>query len=244
VARQLSQGELHRLLTEMRERGYCVVEDAWSNEEGCRVRNLFDRLLERVIAHRGEDCFSGFGCKVLSLWHREPRVREFFEAPPILGFLEHAFEDQARYKMTGVRWSTLVSQPRIIWHDHYYWDPALLAQRTRFERISLNCYLEGSTREMGPLIVLPRAFRDPLHAHRDDPCAPISGEVEVEVPPLSVVFMDSALEHCARRGTSPRVRTMWGGQAQARSCRRAHPQDTDGAWSAVQAWRWRKAELG
>jgi hypothetical protein len=228
----------------MREQGYCVMEEVWSREEGRRIHDLFDRLLDRVVEDRSEDCFSGFGCKVLALWYREPGVREFLEAPPIRTFLEHAIEERVGFKMTGVRWSNLDSQPRIIWHDHFYWDPALLTQRRRFERVSLNCYLDGSTQAMGPLIVWPRAFHDPLHAPSVDPFAPRRGEIEVEAPPLSAVFMDSALDHCARRGTSARMRTMWGGQVQAQSCRRSHPQDTDGAWSAVQAWRWRKAKLG
>ena len=164
-------------------------------------------------------------------------MRDYFDSPTVRGFLEEVLEDEVSFRMTGVRWSTVDSDPRVIWHDHYYWDPDLLSRRERFERIAFNCYLDGSSQESGPLIVSPRAFHDPAHAPSADVHAPRPEEIEVEVPPRSIVFMDSALYHCARTGMSANLRTMWGGQAQARSCTRAHPEDTDGVLAAVRAWK-------
>lgn len=240
MTRHPSSTEAARLISDLRERGYCVLEEAWSPEEGRRIHGLLDRLLEKALEPDRAGAFTGFGCKLLSLRYEEPAMREYYDSPTVRGFLEHALEDEVSFKMTGVRWSTLDSDPRVIWHDHFYRDPGLLARRSGFERLAFNCYLDGSTQESGPLIVSPRAFHDPLHAPSTDVRAPRPEEIEVEVPPLSIVFMDSALYHCARRGTSGDVRTMWGGQAQARSCSRAHPEDTDGALAAIQAWRRRR----
>ena len=164
-------------------------------------------------------------------------MREFFAAPSARGFLEKALEDRVAFKMTGVRWSTEESDPRMVWHDHYFWDPGLLRSRERFERMSMLCYLDGSDEETGPLIASPRGFQDPIHVLSSDPCAPRPEEVEIFAPPRSLAFMDSAVYHCARRGTRPGVRTMWGGQAQAVGCKRPHPEDTDGIGPAFRALR-------
>jgi hypothetical protein len=154
-------------------------------------------------------------------------MREFFDAAPIRGVLERIFEDGVRFPMTGVRWSNRESKPRLEWHDHFCWDPRLLERRERFERLSLLCYVEGCDRAMGPLIASPRSFHDPMHAPSADVYAPRAEEVEIRAPPLSIVFMDGAVYHCARRGENVGLRTVFGGQAQAAHCRRYHPQTTD-----------------
>ncbi|HKC24765.1 MAG TPA: hypothetical protein VKF32_08470 [Thermoanaerobaculia bacterium] len=199
------------------------------------------RILEDLLALDGVERFPGFGCKVFALRYYEPAMRAFYDAAPVRGVLEQMFEDGARFPMTGVRWSTRESTPRLEWHDHYCWDPGLLRRRERFERLSFLCYIDGCDAAMGPLIASPRAFHDPLHAPSPDVYAARPEEVEIYAPPSSIVLMDSAVYHCARRGESDAMRTVWGGQAQAAHCRRYHPQTTDGLvpYLRAQRKRWR-----
>jgi hypothetical protein len=242
MARTISTQELARCRRELRDQGWSVLPDPWTPEEGRRMR----RILRELLALDRVERFPGFGCKVFALRYYEPAMRPYYDADPVRGVLERLFEDGAKFPMTGVRWSNRESKPRLEWHDHYCWEPELLATRERFERLSFLCYLEGLDGSTGPLIALPRAFRDPMHQPSADVHAPRAGEVEILAPPMSIVLMDSAVYHCARAGTRDDLRTVWGGQAQAAHCRRYHPQTTDSLVPFLRAVRkrWRTRMRG
>src|SRR5262249_54536410 len=121
VPRAISPGELDRLRRELLERGWGVLADPWTPDEGRGMR----RILRDLLAVDGVARFPGFGCKVFALRYYEPAMRTFYDAPPVRGVLERLFEDAARFPMTGVRWSNRESKPRLEWHDHYCWEPQL-----------------------------------------------------------------------------------------------------------------------
>jgi hypothetical protein len=88
-----------------------------------------------------------------------------------------------------------------------------LSQRKAFERVHFICYLNGTDRAAGPLIVKPRAFTDPFAPAPERPFEALPGEESIELPPGSVVVMDAPILHSAWRGTGEELRTI-----RARTC--------------------------
>jgi hypothetical protein len=112
------------------------------------------------------------------------------------------------------------------WHNHFHWDADSVRTRDRIGRVLSLIYPDGTGDDVGNLVVLPRGLNDPVQ--RIDKQAPhLPGETAVRVAPGSVVIIDSALWHTARRGNRPGRRHLLGGQFQGWLTDRPHPDDHD-----------------
>jgi hypothetical protein len=141
--------------------------------------------------------------------------------------MEEVLQDDVRLAHTGAAvFSNAPTQPILTtWHDHYAWEiPPTGLQRENPERILCGAYIDGSDREIGPLIVLPRQLNDSVEA-KGDGDAVWEGEAEVVMPPGTAVIFDTAVWHCSRRGTSKGPRHIWGGHYQGWSNPTPHPED-------------------
>lgn len=201
--------------------GYHVLPAVFSPAECDRAAALLDAVWES----RGRPVMSGFGMAVHPLLQHAPDMAEQVAHPRILAALSAILDDEPRLRHTGARVSDENSDPRIGWHDHYAWDPAGLATRTRVERVLFGCYVRGISDETGPLVAIPRRLNDPLGACPVAANEPWPGEVAVFAPPGSVVIFDTTLWHAARRGTKPGRRYLWGTHCQGAREPRAHRED-------------------
>jgi hypothetical protein len=222
-------GPLHRhdppaRLHELRERGWCAFEALFSPSESARMERMLLDFVDGLAPER----LAGFGATIFALAARAPKMRSFYRELPIVPFLEDALEGPIALRRTGARVSGRTSHERIIWHHHHGWSAETLTTRARFERLLFICYLQGTDRAHGPLVVRPRAFTDPLEEVQGDPFAPLPGEVHLEYPPGTVVVMDAPVLHSALRGTGDALRTIWGAHCQPRDLLRPHPEDDPG----------------
>lgn len=124
------------------------------------------------------------------------------------------------------------SAPRIEWHNHYAddwaggsWNAADLPRRDRLERVLAGIYVDGTRPESGPLIVLPRQCNDALGEPLGELREAWPSEAKIEAPPGSIAIFDTALWHCAARGSGTAMRRLWGAHYQGWNEKRAHPED-------------------
>jgi hypothetical protein len=143
----------------------------------------------------------------------------------VVATLAEVLRDDARLARTGARITDESSAASLAhWHNHFHWGAESLRTRTRIERVLALAYPDGTEDDVGNLVGLPRALNEPMQ--KVDPGADrLPGEVVLRVPPGSVVIIDTAFWHSARRGNRPGRRHILGGQYQAWSLDRPHPDD-------------------
>ncbi len=208
---------------EVSERGYCLIESAYDEKECDRIRTIFKELREKRGGFSAEQTSIGFH----PLLELGPEMAPFYVKPILVDAMEEVLQDDVRLAHTGAAvFSNAPTQPILTtWHDHYAWEiPPTGLQRENPERILCGAYIDGSDREIGPLIVLPRQLNDSVEA-RGDGGAVWEGEEEVVMSPGTAVIFDTAVWHCSRRGTGGAPRHIWGGHYQGWSNPTPHPED-------------------
>ena len=208
---------------EVSERGYCLIESAYDEKECDQIRTVFKELREKRGGLSTEQTSMGFH----PLLELGPEMAPFYEKSILVEAMAEVLQDDVRLAHTGAAvFSNAPSQPILTtWHDHYAWEiPPTGLQREHPERILCGVYVDGSDREIGPLIVLPRQLNDSVEA-KGDGDAVWEGEEEVVMPPGTAVIFDTAVWHCSRRGTSRGPRHIWGGHYQGWSNPTTHPED-------------------
>ena len=141
--------------------------------------------------------------------------------------MEEVLQDDVRLAHSGaaVFDNSLTNPVLTHWHVHYAWDiPDSGLQRDNPERILCNIYVDGSSVEVGPLIVLPRRLNESVDK-KGDVSLDWEGQDVVEVPPGAAVIFDTAVWHCSRRGSAGGIRRIWGGHYQGWSNSTSHPED-------------------
>ena len=153
--------------------------------------------------------------------------------------MAEVLQDDVRLAHTGAAvFDNAPTKPILTsWHVHYAWEiPPTGLQRENPERILCGIYIDGSDREIGPLIVLPRQLNDSVDA-KDGVETVWEGQEEVVMSPGSSVIFDTAVWHCSRRGTSGKLRHIWGGHYQGWSNPTPHPEDNTADNSTVNECR-------
>jgi hypothetical protein len=240
MVRKLGCYDVASKMRDLRDGGWAAFEEAVEPGE----RRRYEGFLQDFIDGLDPSRLQGFGATIFALADREPRMREFYRRVPVLPFLERALEAPFEFKRTGARISGRVSHERIVWHHHHGWGAAELARRQRFERLLFICYLEGTDRAHGPLVVRPRAFTDPFEDAPAQLFQPLSGEVALEYPPGTVVVMDGPVLHSALRGAGQELRMICGAHVQSRLVERPHPEDDEVVERARVALRHRTFRWG
>ena len=208
---------------EVKERGYCLIESVYDEEECDQIRTIFKGLCDNRGGFSEEQASIGFH----PLLELGPEMAPFYVKSILIDAMEEVLQDNVRLAHTGAAvFSNAPTQPILTtWHDHYAWEiPSGGLQRENPERILCGIYIDGSDRGIGPLIVLPRQLNDPTDAKGDGDAA-WEGEEEVMMSPGDSVIFDTALWHCSRRGTSRGPRHIWGGHYQGWSNPTPHPED-------------------
>ena len=200
-----------------------MIESAYDEKECDQIRTIFKRLCDKRGGFSEKQPTIGFH----PLLELGPEMAPFYVKPILVDAMEEVLQDDVRLAHTGAAaFNNSPIQPILTtWHDHYAWEiPPTGLQREHPERILCGVYVDGSDREIGPLIVLPRQLNDSVEA-KGDGDAVWEGEEEVVMPPGTAVIFDTAVWHCSRRGTSRGPRHIWGGHYQGWSNPTPHPED-------------------
>ena len=208
---------------EVAERGYCLIESVCDEKECDQIRTIFKGLCDKRGGFTAEQSTIGFH----PLLELGPEMAPFFVKSILVDAMEEVLQDDVRLAHTGAAvFGNAPTQPILTsWHVHYAWEiPPTGLQRENPERILCGIYVDGSDREIGPLIVLPRRLNDSVDAKGDGE-AVWEGEEEVVMSPGSAVIFDTAVWHCSRRGTGGTRRHIWGGHYQGWSNPTPHPED-------------------
>ncbi|MDQ2730972.1 MAG: phytanoyl-CoA dioxygenase family protein [Armatimonadota bacterium] len=221
---------------QVHEQGFCVLESLLGPDECRTIKGLLDSYWER----RGRPSLQNFGLGIHPALEQIPELASFYANRGVIETIAHILDDEVRLTHTGSRLSEESSPGEgpslsIDWHNHYAWDRSGVPGRKRVERGLGGVYLDGSNEDVGPLIVLPRKYNNPLDGGEGLTTADWPGQVPVEVPPGSVVIFDTALWHTARRGNRPGIRHLLGAHYQGWSNPRPHPEDNVTGSPAVEA---------
>ncbi|MBI4530511.1 MAG: phytanoyl-CoA dioxygenase family protein [Candidatus Latescibacteria bacterium] len=210
---------------EVNERGYCILEAVYNEDECQRMRVALESLCDERggltpdIAHR---TFHPF----LPL---RPEMGPFFAKVEVVETITEVLQDDVRFAHSGGRVSGEYPKPFMMpWHNHYSWEiPPGGLNRSKPERIICNIYVDGSTPEVGQLVVLPRSLNDPIDQPFQDQWVDWPGQTVVYAPPGSVVIFDTALWHTAKRGNRPGYRHLCGGHYQGWHNTKPHHEDNN-----------------
>ena len=208
---------------EVIERGYCLIELVHDEKACDQIRTIFKALCDKRGGFSAEQSTIGFH----PLLELGPEMAPFYVKSILVDAMEEVLQDDVRLAHTGAAvFDNALTQPILTsWHVHYAWEiPRTGLQRENPERILCGIYIDGSDREIGPLIVLPRQLNDSVDA-KDGVEAVWEGQEEVVMSPGSAVIFDTAVWHCSRRGTSGKLRHIWGGHYQGWSNPTPHPED-------------------
>ena len=208
---------------EVAERGYCLIESAYDDKECDQIRTIFKGLCDKRGGLSAEQTSMGFH----PLLEMGPEMAPFYVKSILVDAMAEVLQDDVRLAHTGAAvFSNAPTQPILTtWHVHYAWEiPPTGLDREHPERILAGVYVDGSDREIGPLVVLPRQLNDSLDA-KGEGDAVWEGEEDVVMSPGDAVIFDTALWHCSRRGSGGARRHIWGGHYQGWSNPTPHPED-------------------
>ena len=210
---------------EVNERGYCVLEAVYDEDECQQMRKILDRMCERqrgLSLDAPRFSFHPF----LQLC---PEMGPFFGKDVAVEAMAEILQDDVRLAHSGASVTNEHANPRLTdWHAHYAWDvPPNGLNRDNPERVLCNIYVDGSTPEVGPLIVLPRRLNDSITPPCDDIHMDWPGQVEINIPPGSALIFDTAVWHASKRGSQPGHRHLWGGHYQGWHNTKRHREDNN-----------------
>ena len=218
-------GRVRKGVASLLERGYCVVEGSLDARQCALATEVLDGLIAGGQAHE-----TAMGYVIHPLCTRDGRIHDLFCDPTVLAIMAGVFEDDVRLMHSGSRVSDQRS-PRLGWHAHPYTaeesqiPPGDHLRGSRPVRLLCNWYVDGSTPESGPLVVLPRRYDDPLAPPALGRGEPWPGEVAVTCAPGSAVIFSIDLWHCALAGTADGRRRLFGGHFQGWNNPRPHRED-------------------
>jgi hypothetical protein len=213
---------LKRKAQEVDEQGFCVLEAVYSLADCQRMHEI---ALQAYRA-KGSPPLDGPPVAFHPFLYLQPEMGEFFGKPIVYDAMAEVLQDDVRLAHSGGSISTEVGPGDLIhWHHHYGWPLPETLARERPERILCNIYVEGSSPESGPLLVIPRRLNDPVV-----PLGPVDeawpGQIAVVAPPGSAIIFDTLLWHTGKRGIRRGLRRLLpGGHYQGWYNPRPHPAD-------------------
>jgi hypothetical protein len=203
------------------DQGFCIFPGIYDAAECRRMNDIMDQHWRQ----NGSPVMTDFGYNIHPMMPQTPEIAPFLDRPEALDTLGEIFREEPRLMHLGARMSGRSSAERITWHHHYAWDTERIPTRDRIERVLWGIYVDGTNDEAGPLVALPRKYNDPIGEPLGEAPLAWPGEQEVIAPPGSLVIFDTALWHAARRGSSEKIRHLWGCHWQGWSETRSHPED-------------------
>lgn len=217
--------------TAIHERGYVVLEAEYSERELVEIRSL---MRDAWLRAGGPRAGGAFGFVMHPLLASAPEMARFFSRPRVLSLLAELFGEQPRLVHNGGLWSDS-SRHFTPWHYHrssqdeaLVWDLGRSERPERITRVLANVYVDGSTPELGELLVSPRGVGDTLAPPELGRDHEWKRQEVVRCPPGSVVIFDQSLFHAARPARTDAPRRIFGGHYQGWSEPQPHREDNAG----------------
>ncbi|MBX3125322.1 MAG: phytanoyl-CoA dioxygenase family protein [Polyangiaceae bacterium] len=207
---------------ELRERGYCVLENAWSREEVTRLREGVEESVRRAALGRmwsevpegDEVMVTASGVVITRFFAQHPDLAELLIKPEVVAVLREAFDGPVALE-TAVAGVSDASRPFVRWHTHigglddgeHREGPAGRGDSAsvhwphleRIERVGTLLYLDELDDETGPLLVYPRAVGDPTAPPHPSTGTHWDGEVALRAAPGTLVILEQCTWHAAER---------------------------------------------
>jgi len=175
------------------EQGYLLVEGVLEGDYLERIRHDFDELWARQEA-KGERCHTW-----ALLGH--PTFLELIEHPPILDRHRAVFSRQTQLLEADF----LQQKPGSTFPDRH-WHRDFVFPGERPLAINTIIVLDDMTTERGPTRIVPGSHRGEALPPKDRTGEPLEGEVAVECPAGSAIFINGAIWHSGARNESDGLR--------------------------------------
>jgi hypothetical protein len=212
--------------------GYAVLPALLGESERAHACQVHDELISNGRCSDQGDW--GFG--IHPLLSIDTRLCPLFAHPLVTAVCEAALGGRIHLKHAGSRVEVAgrnARAARISWHNHAFTpslrdiQPGDPRRGRRPVRLLYGWYLDGSSPEVGSLVVLPRCWDEPLAPPLRPGHEPWPHEVALRAPPGSAVLFTSDLWHCATTGSLTRCRRLTGAHVQDARHSEPHPEDHD-----------------
>jgi hypothetical protein len=215
--------DINAMRRELYGQGYTILP-AFFSEAECRwMSELMDEHWRRSGSPPMQARERGFMFNpILSVI---PTFAPLLDQPWLMQLAREVIGDEVRLISVGGRISNENTVEQLSWHHHYDWNPEGLPGRKKIERIQTSIYCDGTFKDIGPLVLLPRRFDEPIGSPSAGLYQSWEREHVIEVPIGSIVIWDSPLWHTARRGLSAGRRHAWGAHYQGWRETRPHSSD-------------------
>lgn len=215
-----------RAARELFEKGYTVFECAYSEEEVAFLREHLVRQWDAVgrpelyanppYSPAPNVTFGPAGLLFLNLPTQYPELAPRLYKRHIIDTMRTLLGNDMRLEVAVGTLSDR-TRPFFDWHVHigavdeaYYNHNRPFPTFERSERVTHLLYLDGLSKENGPLLVLPRTITDPTTPPFDTKLTEWPGQVEITCPPGSVVLLEQCTWHAAHRKESAGLRAFVG----------------------------------
>jgi hypothetical protein len=210
-------------VTQLRERGYAVLENLFPPEEIADFRAILARRYEalgspRTWARPPLEPEPGIEISVVGLVFHQlarhcPALGARFITPPLVGVARGLLGDDMHLEYTA----GIVNhgeRPFFPWHAHVggvdnitYRKQGIFPRFTRSERITMLLYLDDLTDASGSLLVHPRRIEDPTEPPATPTLEEWPGQVELRCRRGTVVLLEQCVWHAARSKSSAGLRS-------------------------------------
>lgn len=215
-----------RAAQELLEKGYAVFERAYSEEEVAFLRDRIISCWEAIgrptlyanppYSPAPDVTFGPAGLLFLNLTAHHPDFAPRLYKPHIIDTMRCLLGEDMHLEVAVGTLSDR-TRPFFDWHVHigavdeaYYNHDRPFPTFDRAERVTHLLYLDGLSKENGPLLVLPRKITDPTTPPFDTKLREWPGQVEITCPPGSVVVLEQCTWHAAHRKESAGLRAFVG----------------------------------
>lgn len=199
------------------EQGYTLLECVYSLRECDEIREIFRRCWERA----GSPSTGGsFGFVMHPILKFAPELARFYNRAEVIDALRNVFQDEPRLAHSGGLMSDS-SRKFTEWHYHRSdsveasaWNPHRAERPATIERVLGNIYVDGSSDEMGPLLLYPRRIDDVLAPPHQERFGDWEGQRVIHCAPGSMIIFDQNVWHAARPAKCAKRRHLFGGHYQ------------------------------
>ncbi|HYF51386.1 MAG TPA: hypothetical protein VEJ63_18370 [Planctomycetota bacterium] len=214
--------------SQVEQRGYTILEAAYSSAECRHIRDIFESAWRRAECRsRG----GRFGFVMHPLLRYAPEMAPFYARRDVISVLREVLGDEVRLAHSGGLFSD-ESRQFTEWHYHRtdmgsdkVWDLKRTEPPARVERVLANVYVDGSNPDVGELLLYPRRISDPLAPPTLARTGDWPNQIVVTCPPGSIVIFDQHVFHAARPSRGACARRIFGGHYQGWSNPAPHRED-------------------
>ena len=230
----MTEAELHA--SELRERGYTVLEATHSPQQVARFRSTFEDIYQRYGAPTPYDprgrmlddkvLINPTGFVITKLFSICPEVACELLSPRVIAVARRLLGDDATLELTGANISDS-GRPFFSWHNHIggidvedYRARLDFPRFDRSQRVIVVLYLDDIDERGGELRALPRAIYEPTEPPHDQMIDTWPGQVRLRFPAGSTLIFEQCTWHSVMPKQTPGHRMFVGAYLKSRDAPR------------------------